>query len=781
MRDAGRRPKVAGHGLAAGTLAAAAALALASCGGSSGDGATASAASATSATPATAAVKAVKKSPDSDAPATAPAHWLPPAAWVYNHWLPYDEGRLYSVLGITRQELWAQLRDDHRTLAGLAAKHGYPDPEKLAAKLVAPRAAKLGPARAAEMRRRAVATITQGHLAQHLFFHSLHQFAIPSAAPDIFGVTDASFRELRRSELSPLQIGRLQGRSPSSIEGEAIGVLRERMRAGIADGSMTKAQGALLLHRQLTQLPRWLDQARYNGPPLTHDGNLVAKPEDYASNPSISSDGRYVAYEAYRQKLPLAVKLGEIAVLRADVRTGRTKLISAIPGQGVSGPNPVSTYNPAISGDGGQVTYESSTGNQNFAKRYGRIGTLLTNAHDGLTVAVGRPDRTSPDSQSSYNPDVSADGSRVIYQAVRGGRTVVLAKSLRTGRQLTVAAGAVAGGRRYADPYEATITADGSRVAFTFAEGTVADPGDARSSVRVRDLRSGKVVIASRANGAGGKVAKGFSADAAISPDGRFVAFTSTAPDLGVGAGQVGLFLRDLERGTTRRIRAGGARPLDPVIARGARTVAFTAVKGSTAAVMAWSAASGRASVISNGPSGKPGDGFSGDPTISADGRRVAFASTATNLGARKGDGARAIYTRDLRTRRTRKVSDPEVAYAGFTLPPAKPAPVPAAGPVTLTAKVPVDGPDTVNVTDNAFVDGVQRPTLHVKLGTQVTWRWRSHQSHSVLLANGPEQVVSKIRQQGSFKHRFEAAGTYDFVCSLHAPGMKMTVVVDDA
>jgi hypothetical protein len=34
------------------------------------------------------------RSPDDLAPPDAPAHWLPPEPWVYNHWLPYDERRL---------------------------------------------------------------------------------------------------------------------------------------------------------------------------------------------------------------------------------------------------------------------------------------------------------------------------------------------------------------------------------------------------------------------------------------------------------------------------------------------------------------------------------------------------------------------------------------------------------------------------------------------------------------------------------------------------------------
>src|SRR3954447_25894763 len=97
---------------------------------------------------ATAGKPIVTKSSDSDAPATAPAHWLPPEAWVYNHWLPYDETRLYALLGITRVGLWMQLRDDHRALAQRAARQGWRSEKKRAAALVAPDAANAGAKRA---------------------------------------------------------------------------------------------------------------------------------------------------------------------------------------------------------------------------------------------------------------------------------------------------------------------------------------------------------------------------------------------------------------------------------------------------------------------------------------------------------------------------------------------------------------------------------------------------------------------------------------------------------
>lgn len=734
--------------------------------------------------PAGAAVAVVqKKSPDSDAPATAPAHWLPPAAWVYNHWLPYDEARLYKVLRITREQLWQQLRDDHRTLAQLAAARGFKDPAALARTLVEPRRTAVGDARVAQLTERAMATITQGHLAQHVFFHSLHQFAIPSAAPDIFGVTDTEFRRLRRAELSPLSIGRLHGRSPGSVEGTSIAVLRDRVHAGVKGGAMSTAQGRLLLERQLTQLPRWLDQARYNGPPPTFRGNLEGKPRDYASNPAISSDGRYVAYEAYRQKLPLAVKLGEIAVLRADLHTGATTLVSNLHRADEQGPDPVSAYNPAISGDGRRVVYESSAGNQNFAKRYGRIGTLVTDVRTKRTRPVSRPVQDVPESQSSYNPDVASD--RVIFEAVRGGRTVILARRSGTKAEQQVFAGTPAGRATFADPYEASLSRDGTRVAFTVASGTVATPSSARSRILLRDLRTGAQIVVSRANGRQGAVAGAFSADPSLSPDGRFVAFTSTDPVLGGPAGEVSLYLRDLARGRTTRIPTGDAHPLDPAVSSRGAVVAYTAVKGAAASVVVWRAATRTTQVASRAPgsAGAVADGWSGDPSVSADGQRVAFASTASTLSDRKADDTRGIFVRDLRTRSTRLVSAVETAYAGRRLPAARavpaPPPPPAAPNLELHAGAADDAAATILITDNAFVDDGERPVVHVPQGAQVRWVWRSRQSHSVQVVDGPARFASGVRNRGSYHHRFTIPGTYDLVCSLHAPGMKATVIVD--
>jgi plastocyanin len=42
----------------------------------------------------------------------------------------------------------------------------------------------------------------------------------------------------------------------------------------------------------------------------------------------------------------------------------------------------------------------------------------------------------------------------------------------------------------------------------------------------------------------------------------------------------------------------------------------------------------------------------------------------------------------------------------------------------------------------------------------------------------GPERFALPARNSDAFSHEFDEPGTYQIVCALHAPGMRMTVVV---
>jgi plastocyanin len=79
-------------------------------------------------------------------------------------------------------------------------------------------------------------------------------------------------------------------------------------------------------------------------------------------------------------------------------------------------------------------------------------------------------------------------------------------------------------------------------------------------------------------------------------------------------------------------------------------------------------------------------------------------------------------------------------------------------------------GGSTVTIQDMAY----SPDTLTVQAGTTVTWVWRDGAiAHDVKGDGFKSEVVS----EGTFGHRFDRPGTYDYVCSLH-PNMTGTIEV---
>jgi hypothetical protein len=195
---------------------------------------------------------------DSNAPAAAGDNWLPCDTWVMFHWLPYDERRLYRMLGMNSAEVRAWLRDDnHHTLAQLAARRGL-SVREAAAHLVAPARGRVSAERFRTLRNRAVDTLTQGHLAQHVLFHYFHQPLIASRASRLFGVAPTEFRRLRLSGFSPAEIGAVHRRSPAKVAAGARRLLWYAARVGVAAGETPARQARRVYAIQRRGMRHWL-------------------------------------------------------------------------------------------------------------------------------------------------------------------------------------------------------------------------------------------------------------------------------------------------------------------------------------------------------------------------------------------------------------------------------------------------------------------------------------------------------------------------------------------
>ena len=481
-------------------------------------------------------------------------------------------------------------------------------------------------------------------MAQHMFFHSLHQEAIPSHAAAIFGVASrAEWSELRRSELSPLQICRLNGLPRGHAQEQATATLRETAERGVARQATPPVQAERLLSRQLRQLPRWLQQTRYNGPPpLKSPRSSPATASNYSNNAAVSGDGREVVFESYQAKLAIAKTRGEIAVMARRAGAAGPVLASG------EAADPRSNYNPALSADGRWVAFESAFGNLNFAKRYGRMEVLARDLRNGRTLAVSHP----PDltiSRSAYNPTISGDGRLVAYEAYDrpdepGGGTRIVVRDLRSGRERAVPLEGAS---------EPRLSADGRWLAFSALV-------NARSVVFVRDLRSGRTRRLSRA----GEEAW----EPVLSARGDVVAYT--AADAG---GESHVVVRGRGARTEIASPAGSGLAFEPSLSASGRRVAFVARPGGTRQTQVFVRDLRRNSTQlvsrATGIDGPPGMGSAGHPAISGDGRRVAFTSDAWNLTPDKCNSARGVFVRDLARATTVRASsgDGDNRYLGPT------------------------------------------------------------------------------------------------------------------
>ncbi len=84
----------------------------------------------------------------------------------------------------------------------------------------------------------------------------------------------------------------------------------------------------------------------------------------------------------------------------------------------------------------------------------------------------------------------------------------------------------------------------------------------------------------------------------------------------------------------------------------------------------------------------------------------------------------------------------------------------------------------SIDVGDDYYVRKGDPPTVTVKKGTTVTWRWKGRDMHNVAVTKGPVRFHSSFKKNGSYSRTVRTTGTYTIVCTIHQPDMKMKLRV---
>jgi hypothetical protein len=265
-------------------------------------------------------------------------------------------------------------------------------------------------------------------------------------------------------------------------------------------------------------------------------------------SPAVSADGRYVAFYGTGMGLPGANGAGQVWV--HDLTTGITVLASKSSGGTVA-----SGAYPSLSGDGRFVAFESNSANLPGGDGTHPF-VYRRDLKFGKTALVSRANNGNPATGDVYGQLLSSDGRFVVFRSRdaslpggNGSRYHVYMRDMQAGITTVIdknGAGKVANG----DSSAASISADGHSVAFDSAATNL--PGGSPSGESyLRDLTTGKTKLVSQ-NNAGVPATGGYSVYAHPSADGRYVAFYADPTNLPGGNGFTDqIYLRDTQLGKT--------------------------------------------------------------------------------------------------------------------------------------------------------------------------------------------------------------------------------------
>jgi hypothetical protein len=299
--------------------------------------------------------------------------------------------------------------------------------------------------------------------------------------------------------------------------------------------------------------------------------------------------------------------------------------------------------------------------------------------------------------QQNQGPDVSLDGGTITYYSP--ARFLVSGDSNNTfdvfaydrDRHLTKRVSVSSANTQGNDiSYAAKVSANGRFVAFTSLASNLV-PGDTNgaSDIFVRDRRTG--VTKRISVGPSGIESSGTSYYPAISGDGRFVAFLSLASNLVAGDDNevTDVFVHDCRTGVTQRVSIGhdgedadGPSQFVTISADGAH-VAFQSYAGNLVEgdsngsedVFTRDLRTGMTLRVSVGAHGAEANDQSNSPSISGDGRFVAFQSFASNLSDGDHNDAEDVFVYDKRSQKVERVSvDSSHEEGGWLMSSTKPA-----------------------------------------------------------------------------------------------------------
>ncbi len=404
----------------------------------------------------------------------------------------------------------------------------------------------------------------------------------------------------------------------------------------------------------------------------------AGNPDGRSLQPSLSGDARFVAFTSQATNLGAQEDPnGDVPdVFVLDQGNGSVRLASAgLDGAAADGPSGQAVLN----GDGSRLAFVSRATNLVAGDTNGRADVFVVVPDAGLVRASAPAEGGEADGPSS-EPDLTEDGRLVAFTS-RAANLVagdtndhddVFVRDLQTGA-VTLVSAAPDAAPSDGDSSAPAISPDGRYVSFSSAAANLV-PGDddERPDVFLRDLETGATELVSVGRGGGGQdkaLPDGRAQVSDLSRNARFVVFESAATNL-VRRDRnraIDVFVRDRTVGATRRVslsttaeEAGGASFL-PTITPDGRFIAFASRADDLVPENARGLdffvrelARGTTVLADVGARSRPRGRERVEPkldrpAVSADGETVAFVSSASNLVGGDTNRVQDVFLRRMR------------------------------------------------------------------------------------------------------------------------------------
>ncbi len=278
-------------------------------------------------------------------------------------------------------------------------------------------------------------------------------------------------------------------------------------------------------------------------------------------SPSISADGRYVAFASNATNLIVGDDNASTDVFVHDRQSGSTTMASITP---AGLPGNADSHSPALSSDGAAIAFVSSASDLVAGDVAGNDDIFIRTFASSLTRRVSRGVNGVEANGHSSSPAINASGSRIAFGSaasnlVAGGdnghQDVYVASVTASSISVTRASATAGGVEGNLGSFAPSIDAAGRRVAFeSQASNLVGGDTNGVRDVFVVDLTTRAVARASLTSS--GMQLAAASRDAAIDPVTARVAFSSTDSKVVPGDlnGVSDVFLRDLGTGSVQRV-----------------------------------------------------------------------------------------------------------------------------------------------------------------------------------------------------------------------------------